>query len=391
MFSAGTEEFHHKVHKQHRAVCDQDQDRCEGAGDAVCAFFRELIDLHRDQQELRRHEQDDRGDCGDGADECGDESAEERVLDQRQRDGHKDAEAVRTHIVRRFLDALIDLPERGDTAARAGRKASDDEYDDQDRRAVIQELQRARMEQTTGEAADVADAENGSRNGHCEHRNRFDEPFCFELPLDHQIGDDHAEQGGDRGGDHGQDKGVLKGLESMVFLEHLPEPLERERRELIAPGREQRADRYAEVHADDEDRGQRAEDRQRNRDALVLDQHSAARGFAGQCRRRLGFQVVLLHCKHCERDAQQHDRHRRRALFVVCAGDLQIDRSGERIVAAADDHRVCEVGDGLDERDEERVAEAGEQQRKRDARENFEAGSAHIPGGFFQRGIDVFQ
>ena len=76
-FFAGAEMVHKEIHKQHRAVGDDDEDRRERAGEAIGALFGKLVDLHRDEQELRRHEQDDGGNCGDGAHERGHKAGEE--------------------------------------------------------------------------------------------------------------------------------------------------------------------------------------------------------------------------------------------------------------------------------------------------------------------------
>ena len=177
----------------------------------------------------------------------------------------------------------------------------------------------------------------------------------------------------------------------MVAREDELEPFAGEREELVAPSGEERADGHAQVHEDDEGGGKTAENGQRDLDTLILDEHTAAGGLAGQGRGGLALEVILLHRKHRQRDAQQHDRHRRRARLIVGAGDLQINGGGEGIVGAADEHGVGEVGDGLDEGDEEGVAETGEHQRQRDAGEDLPAARAHVARGLLERGVDVLQ
>src|SRR5699024_12595381 len=56
------------------------------------------------------------------------------------------------------------------------------------------------------------------RSGHGQHGNEFDKALGLEIPLDHQIGDDHAQQGGDGGRGQGQQEGIPEGLESLVLF-----------------------------------------------------------------------------------------------------------------------------------------------------------------------------
>ena len=48
-FFTGAEVFHEQVHQQHSAIGNDDEDGGKGAGKAVGAFFRKLVDLHGDQ------------------------------------------------------------------------------------------------------------------------------------------------------------------------------------------------------------------------------------------------------------------------------------------------------------------------------------------------------
>ena len=161
--------------------------------------------------------------------------------------------------------------------------------------------------------------------------------------------------------------------------------------EVIAPRLEHGAERYADIHHNYEEGKQRAENRQRNRDAAVLDQHSLAGRLAGQSCCALGFEVILLHDEHKERDAEEDDSHCGRAFLIVGTGDLQVDRRRQCIVGTTDDHRVREVGDRLNESDQERVAKSRENQRKRYCHENLPAGRAHIAGSFLEGGIDILE
>ena len=265
--------------------------------------------------------------------------------DERQRHRHEDLEAVRAHVIGRFLDGLVDLPQGGDAAARAGRERTHHKHDHQDQAGAVDALQDAGVEQAARETADVSDAEHRARNRHRQHRDRLDEALGLELALDHQVGDDHAEQGRDRRGDERQHKAVLKGLEPVVAGEDQLEPLRGQREELVAPGREQRPDGNADIHHDDEHRRQRAEDGERNLDASVLDEHSGPRRLAREGGGGLRLEVILLHGEHRERDAQQHHGHRGRARLVIGTRDLQVDRGCERVVGSADDHGVGKVRD----------------------------------------------
>ena len=177
----------------------------------------------------------------------------------------------------------------------------------------------------------------------------------------------------------------------MVLGEDLREPLARQREELVAPGGEAGADGHADIHHDHKQRAERAEDRQRDLHALVLDEHAGAGGLAGERCGGLGLEIVFLHGEHGQRDEQQHDGHRRCSGLVVGAGDLQIDRRGQRVIGTADDHGVGKVGDRLDKGHEEGVAQTGQHQRQRHVREHLPAARAHIAGGLLQRGVDIFQ
>ncbi len=161
--------------------------------------------------------------------------------------------------------------------------------------------------------------------------------------------------------------------------------------EIVAPGLKQCAEGDADVHEDDEEGEQRAEDRERDRDAPVLNQHSLAGSLAGEGRGALGLEVVLLHDEHEERDGEEDDRHRGGAFLVVGSGDLQVDGRRQRVVGAADDHRVREVGDGLDEGDEKCISETRQNQRQGDGAKDRPSGSAHVAGGLLEGGVYIFK
>ena len=177
----------------------------------------------------------------------------------------------------------------------------------------------------------------------------------------------------------------------MVARKHELEPLAREREELVAPRREAGTDRDANVHHDNKERHERAEHRERNSDAAVGDEHTAAGCLAGERGGGLALKIVLLYGKHRERNAEEHHRHRRGAGLVVSAGDLEIDGRCERIIGAADDHGVGKVGNGLNEGHEEGVAQTRQHQGQSHAGEHLPTGSTHVPGGFLQGGVDVLE
>ena len=154
--------------------------------------------------------------------------------------------------------------------------------------------------------------------------------------------------------------------------------IERQRK-ITSPGTEQCAEGNTDIHQDDKQSHRGAENRQRQRDGFVLNQHSYTGSFPGQCSCSLPFQVELLYQKHDHGNHQQHNRHRTGAVLIVCAGDLQVNGSCQRIVTAADNHRVCKVGNGLNERDQERVSDTRQQQRQRDSPEYAHPCCAHVP------------
>ena len=109
------------------------------------------------------------------------------------------------------------------------------------------------MEHAAGETADISDTEDRSGHGHGQHGDDLDKAFCFEFTLYHQIRDDHGKQGRNRRGDQGQDKGILEGLEALVAGEDLLKPAGGQR-EVAAPGAEQRAEGYTDIHHHHEER-----------------------------------------------------------------------------------------------------------------------------------------
>lgn len=140
---------------------------------------------------------------------------------------------------------------------------------------------------------------------------RLDEALALEFPLDHQIRDDHAQQGRDGRGDETQHEGIPEGLEAVIPGEHQAEPLARQREELEAPGGEEGPDGHAQIHQDHEARRQGAQHRQGDLHAPVLDEHPAPGGLARQGGGGFGLQIILLHREHQQRDAQQNHGHGR--------------------------------------------------------------------------------
>ena len=169
------------------------------------------------------------------------------------------------------------------------------------------------------------------------------------------------------------------------------EPFAGQREELVAPGREQGTDGDAQVHDDDENRDQRAEDGKRNLHAGIDNQHAGPRCLAGQRRGGLGLKIVLLDDEHQHRDREQDDRHGGGAGLVVVAGNLQVDGRRQGIIGTTDQHRVGEVGNRFDEGDQEGVAETRQHQRKRHAGEHLEAARSHVAGSLLQGRIDILE
>ena len=178
------------------------------------------------------------------------------------------------------------------------------------------------MEQAAGEAPDIANAQNRAGYSHGQHGYGLYEALGPELPLDHQIGDDHTQQRRNGGGDQAQDERIPESLKSMVAGEDQLEPLACQREELEAPGGEAGPDGHAQVHHDDENGNQCAQNGQRDLYALIRNEHPAPGGLARQGGGSFALQIILLDGKHTECDAQQHHGHGCGAGFVVGAGDL---------------------------------------------------------------------
>ena len=138
------------------------------------------------------------------------------------------------------------------------------------------------MEEPAGEAPDVAHAQHRAGHGHSQHGHGLNKALGLKVPLDHQIGNDHAQKGRNGGSDEAQDEGIPEGLEPVIAAEHQLEPLARQGEELKAPGGEAGPDGHAQVHHDDEQSNQGAEYRQGDFDASVGDQHPAPGGLAGE-------------------------------------------------------------------------------------------------------------
>ena len=81
----------------------------------------------------------------------------------------------------------------------------------------------------------------------------------------------------------------------------------------------------------------------------------------------------------------------RLARRIRLAGDLQINGRRQRIVGAADDHGVGEVGNGFNECHQKRIAKTRQHQGQRHAGEHLPAGGSHVAGGLLHRGINVLQ
>ncbi len=106
----------------------------------------------------------------------------------------------------------------------------------------------AAVEQAAGKAADISHAKHRAGHGHRQHGHGLDKSLCLELPLHHQIGDNHGKQRGNGRGDKGKHKRIPEGLQALVLGEHLFKPFKGEGSELVAPGGEQRPNGYAQVH-----------------------------------------------------------------------------------------------------------------------------------------------
>ena len=211
----------------------------------------------------------------------------------------------------------------------------------------------------------------------------------MEFLFDHQIADDHGKQRRDGRGDQAEHEGVPEGLQAAVF-EHVLEVLQGQG-VIPAPELKQRAKGNADVHQHHKGGEKPAQDGQGTGHALVRDEHPFPAGLAGQGGVGALFQIVFLNQEQHQRQAQQHHGHGAGARLVVSAGDLQVDGGGQRVVAAADHHGVGEVGHGFDERDQKRVAKARQHQGQGHGGEDLPPAGPHVPAGFFQRRVDVFQ
>ena len=389
-FPAGSEILDKQIHQQYRAIGDGDEDGCKGTGNAVGALFRELVDLDGDQQELRGHQQDNGGNGGDAPDKGCYQAAEEGILDQRQGHSHEHPEAVGTHVIGRFFDALVNLPQGGNAASGTGGQRPDHENNDQNGGAAVNALEETGAEDTVDKAADIADAQNRAGNRHGQHGYEFDEALGFELSLDHQVRDDHAQKRGDGCRGQGQQEGIPEGFEALVLLKDPDKPFGCQA-EVIAPGLEQGTERHADIHHDDKQRNQGTQNCQRDSDRLIFNEHSGSGCLAGEGCGSFGFQNIFLHQIHSQRDGQQHHSHGSGTFLVKGTGNLQINCSSQGIIGTADDHGVGKVRNGLDEGHQEGIAQARQNQGQGDIGEYLEPGGAHIPGGFLQGGVDVLQ
>ena len=91
--------------------------------------------------------------------------------------------------------------------------------------------------------------------------------------------------------------------------------------------------------------------------------------------------------ERAEREDQQQDPERCRAPLVELGADHREEDLGrQHTEIAAEQDRVAEVGDGLDEADQERVGEAGAHQRQRDVGEHAPAVGAQRLRRFLHAG-----
>jgi hypothetical protein len=92
-----------------------------------------------------------------------------------------------------------------------------------------------------------------------------------------------------------------------------------------------------------------------------------------------------------EREGKQHDREHRGAAAIVLGPDhRKEDRDREYREIAAEDERIAEVGEALDEAEQECVGEAGPHERERDRGEGTPAIGPQRLGGLLHRRADAF-
>src|SRR5438093_4025780 len=92
-----------------------------------------------------------------------------------------------------------------------------------------------------------------------------------------------------------------------------------------------------------------------------------------------------------EREHEEHDReHGGSAAVVLSPDDRKENRDRQHVEIAAEDERVAEVGEALDEAEQERVGETGAHQRERDSGERAPAIGTERLCRLFHRWADAF-
>ena len=98
---------------------------------------------------------------------------------------------------------------------------------------------------------------------------------------------------------------------------------------------------------------------------------------------------IFLDNKHQNGNGEKHGRKGRSAFHVVIAHGLHVNLGSQGRVVAADDHRIAEVGDALDEDQQKSVGNTRPDQRQYDGPEDMAAGCAHVAGRFFIGRVDL--
>jgi hypothetical protein len=178
-----------------RHAHDHDQRGGIGDGQAMLAGIDPADDVDRRHVVFGRDEEDHGADGRHGAHEGVDQTGDDRRLEQRQHDPAHGGEGMRAQRDRGFIEALVDLAERGDAGAHAHRHVAEDEADDEDQRRAG-DLDRRHVE---GE--DVADADHRAGNGEGQQRAELEGALAGKVLPRQQIGGEDADGGGERRGD----------------------------------------------------------------------------------------------------------------------------------------------------------------------------------------------
>ncbi|MNP45243.1 hypothetical protein D3C76_1391490 [compost metagenome] len=112
-------------------------------------------------------------------------------------------------------------------------------------------------------------------------------------------------------------------------------------------------------------------------------------GFAGNGHVGTLADPHVLHAEHQQREHQQHHAQRTGCLIIkLRTGNVEVDLRGQYVEVAAEDQRVTEVRQRLNNDDQERVGQCRFQQRHKHLGKGLEAVGAQRVGRLFQRRMD---